>query len=230
MVLPRAETIATVLVLGLDDAAAVGAMTAAMGSACDVSAAAHLPAAAAARMSVAAVAGVTAVTALRLEGFAPSVTHRRAALETLLRSLGDLAALDAAASVTFWRDVRDVVPFAAGGQSDERMLWRISTAPAQAAGCGARIAAGADAILLYDWAGGLIWAALTPADDGGAAVVRGALGGNGHATLIRAPAAVRAAVDVFPPQEPGVAALSKRVKEGFDPRGVLNPGRMWAAV
>ena len=48
--------------------------------------------------------------------------------------------------------------------------------------------------------------------------------------LIRAPAAVRAAVDVFEPEEAVVAALSKRVKEGFDPKGVLNPGRMWAGV
>ncbi|HEX5507723.1 MAG TPA: 2-hydroxy-acid oxidase, partial [Pseudolabrys sp.] len=45
-----------------------------------------------------------------------------------------------------------------------------------------------------------------------------------------APAAVRAAVDVFEPQESGVAALSKRVKESFDPKSVLNPGRMWAGV
>jgi glycolate oxidase FAD binding subunit len=41
---------------------------------------------------------------------------------------------------------------------------------------------------------------------------------------------VRAAVDVFEPQEPGLRALSKRVKESFDPKGVLNPGRMWAGV
>ena len=27
-----------------------------------------------------------------------------------------------------------------------------------------------------------------------------------------------------------IAALNKRVKEGFDPKGVLNPGRMWAGV
>ncbi|MGN6570879.1 MAG: FAD-linked oxidase C-terminal domain-containing protein [Pseudolabrys sp.] len=25
-------------------------------------------------------------------------------------------------------------------------------------------------------------------------------------------------------------ALSRRVKESFDPKGVLNPGRMWAGV
>ena len=42
-VLPRPETEATVLVLGLDDARANAAMSAAMASSCDVSAAAHLP-------------------------------------------------------------------------------------------------------------------------------------------------------------------------------------------
>ena len=42
-VLPRAETEATLLVSGLDDARAVRAMTAAMGSSCDVSGAAHVP-------------------------------------------------------------------------------------------------------------------------------------------------------------------------------------------
>ena len=50
------------------------------------------------------------------------------------------------------------------------------------------------------------------------------------AMLIRAPAATRAAVDVFSPQQPGLASLTKRVKHGFDPNGVLNPGRMWAGV
>src|SRR5438034_7283536 len=42
-VLPRAETEATVLITGLDDAHACAAMAAAMGSSCDVSGAAHLP-------------------------------------------------------------------------------------------------------------------------------------------------------------------------------------------
>src|SRR5664279_2070440 len=42
-VLPKPETEATVLVEGLDDATAARAMSAAMGSSCDVSGAAHLP-------------------------------------------------------------------------------------------------------------------------------------------------------------------------------------------
>jgi glycolate oxidase FAD binding subunit len=52
----------------------------------------------------------------------------------------------------------------------------------------------------------------------------------GHATLIRAPAAVRAKVAVFMPEPAPLAALTQRVRKGFDPQGVLNPGRMWAGV
>ncbi|MBT3928211.1 MAG: 2-hydroxy-acid oxidase, partial [Rhodospirillaceae bacterium] len=52
----------------------------------------------------------------------------------------------------------------------------------------------------------------------------------GHATLLRAPADVRAAVAVFMPQAPAVAALTKRLKESFDPVGVLNSGRMYPGV
>jgi glycolate oxidase FAD binding subunit len=83
--------------------------------------------------------------------------------------------------------------------------------------------------VLYDWAGGLVWALIRDGEDGGAAAVRRAVETcGGHATLVRAPAALRAALAVFQPQDASLAALTRRVKEGFDPKGVLNPGRMWA--
>ena len=52
----------------------------------------------------------------------------------------------------------------------------------------------------------------------------------GHATLVRAPVQLRRKVEVFHPQAPALAALSKRVKAQFDPKGVLNPGRMYAGI
>ena len=52
----------------------------------------------------------------------------------------------------------------------------------------------------------------------------------GHATLVRASEELRVAVPVFEPQSNGLARLSARVKEGFDPFGILNPGRMYAGV
>lgn len=229
-VLPRAETETSVLLLGLEAAAAGRAMAAAMGSSCDVSGAAHLPAEVAARASADVPIG-RSVTALRLEGVAPSVVHRRRALMDLLAPFGPVAELDADQSRPLWRAVRDVLPFAAGGPAGERVVWRMSTAPLRGGELGALVARAADAELLYDWGGGLVWAALPPSQDGGAAVVRAAVAAcGGHATLVRAPAALRAAVAAFEPQAGGLAALTKRVKDAFDPAGVLNPGRMWAGV
>jgi glycolate oxidase FAD binding subunit len=234
-VLPRPETEQTLLILGLEPARAVEAMTCAMGSSCDVSGAAHLPAGVAGRIAADELGG-GAVTALRLEGFSPSVAERKRTLETLMKAFGELATAEASRSRAFWKAVRDVTPFAADQSNlsppqDERPLWRISTAPSRGAELAAMIAKGAPAQMFYDWAGGLIWVALGASDDADAALVRRAVAvTGGHATLIRAPASVRAAIDVFAPQDAAVAALTKRVKESFDPKGVLNPGRMWAGV
>jgi glycolate oxidase FAD binding subunit len=91
----------------------------------------------------------------------------------------------------------------------------------------ANVARTMDVSGFYDWGGGLLWLAVAPNGDGGAAAVRKALGGSGHATLIRAPATLRAEVPVFEPQPAPLAALSRRVKESFDPKHILNPGRMY---
>jgi glycolate oxidase FAD binding subunit len=226
--LPRAETEETILVIGLDDATAIKVMAAAVGSFADVSAAAHLPAAVAARVAESAAAGA-AVTAFRLEGVPPSIAHRKDVLQKLAAPFGTLATLDEEPSRALWRAIRDVVPFAAAVA--DRQAWRISTVPSRGAEVGRSLVERAGADILYDWAGGLIWASLPAADDAHAPLVRAAVAAaGGHATLIRAPAAVRAVVDVFEPEPAGLAALTTRVRESFDPSGVLNRGRMWAGV
>jgi glycolate oxidase FAD binding subunit len=228
--LPRAETEETILLFDLDDAAAGKLMAAVMGSFADASAAAHLPAPLAVRIADIATAR-GAVTAFRLEGVAPSIVHRKAVLEKLAAPYGAIGALGEAASRALWRAIRDVAPLAANGPAGARDLWRISTAPARGPEIGRALAQRAQAEILYDWAGGLLWAALPPSDDARAGLVRSTVTAvGGHATLIRAPAAVRAAVGVFEPEPPALAALTKRVRESFDPRGVLNAGRMWAGV
>ena len=52
----------------------------------------------------------------------------------------------------------------------------------------------------------------------------------GHATLIRADAALRATIEVFQPQPEALARLSARIKESFDPERILNRGRMYAGI
>jgi glycolate oxidase FAD binding subunit len=225
-VLPRAETETTVVVEGLDDAKAAQAMAAAMGSPCDVSGAAHLPDHVASYFD--GLPNAEAATALRLEGVAPSVRHRKEALAALMKAFGPVVLLDEKDSRALWRSVRQVKPFTTEA-SRQRPLWRISTSPSRGHEVAAAITPAAQ--MFYDWAGGLIWVAMPFADEPDAGSIRGAVAQvGGHAMLVRAPAAVRASVDVFEPQQAALAALSKRVKEGFDPKGVLNPGRMWAGV
>jgi glycolate oxidase FAD binding subunit len=230
-VLPQPEAEETVLILGLEDSAAVQAMALAMGSPAEVSGAAHMPASVAARLPGTGLAAAgQAVTALRLEGVHPSIAHRRQLLRAMLQPCGELGELCASESRALWSAVRDVTPLAAA-EPGGRLLWRVSTAPTSGPKVAARIAGIVDAAVLYDWAGGLVWIELPPSGDAHAPLVRAAVAAvGGHATLLRAPASVRAAVAVFEPQDQVLAALTRRVKEAFDPRGVLNPGRMYAGV
>ena len=229
-VLPAPEKIRTVLVLGLDDEAALRAMTAALNSSHEVSGAAHLSAAVAAQSAVGYVSGAGgAVTALRVEGFSPSVAARTESLRELLGSFGSVEELHSANSAVFWPEVCDVVPF----QSGDQALWRISVTPSAAAAIVRDIAQAQPGTAFYDWGGGLIWYRLDGAsNDAGAAGVRATLDrhGGGHATLVRAGDDVRAQVEVFQPQDDGLAALTARVKDSFDPRRILNPGRMYRGV
>jgi len=225
-VLPKSETEATVVVSGLDDARAAEAMSAAIGSPHDVSAAAHLPDHVVSWFD--GLPNAEAATVLRIEGFAPSIAHRKEALAGLMRPFGAVAILDPGESRALWRAVGEVRPFAVDAARD-RPLWRISTAPGKGHEIANLITPAAQ--MFYDWAGGLVWVAMPSPDEPNAASIRRAVAEvGGHATLIRAPASVRAAVEVFEPEAAPIAALNRRVKDSFDPKGVLNPGRMWAGV
>jgi len=230
-VMPRPESERTLLLRGLDDLAANRAMTAALGSPFDVSAAAHLPPTAlrATReedLQRLAAPG-HAVTLVRLEGIAASVAHRAASLARLLAPFGTVEFREEAKSAELWRAVRDVEPFAAGGALGGWPVWRIVCPPAAGGALGQALARETEGEVIYDWGGGLIWAALPPKPDAQAALVRARVNAvGGHAMLLRASEDVRRTIDVFHPQAAGVAALGERVRQGFDPKGVLNRGRM----
>jgi glycolate oxidase FAD binding subunit len=211
-VLPAPEATRTVALAGLDDARAVAAMIHGLNSPHELSGAAHLPK-----------ADEHARTILRVEGPLPSVEARSQALRDKLKPFGAAEIFGDADSLRLWTAVRDAQPLAAG----ERAIWRVSLAPTAAPTFLSAVRAALDVDYFLDWGGGLVWLAVQGADDGGAGSIRAALRGQGHATLIRAPAALRAAVPVFEPLSPALAALSARVKDGFDPKRILNRGRLY---
>lgn len=204
-VLPAPRTELTLLLFGLPDVRASAAMTAAMNGPFEVSAAAHLPAFAAAQAPLRA---EMPTTAIRLEGFEASVAARAEALTAALKPFGRVERLKGRHSREFWTQVREVEAFS----KDPRPLWRLSLPPA----LGWKAAHAIPGNALYDWAGGLVWL-LADVD---APTVRAAVRKlGGHALCLRgAPA--------FEPLEGPLAALTTRVKSAFDPLSVLNPGRM----
>jgi glycolate oxidase FAD binding subunit len=171
--------------------------------------------------------GRDAVTLLRLEGTAASAAHRAAALAKTLDSFGAAQIVEDALSAAIWSSVRDVHPFAAGGVLGAWPVWRIVCPPASGGALGQALARDTGGEVIYDWGGGLIWAALPPKPDAQAALVRGRVeAAGGHATLIRASEQVRREIDVFHPQAKGLAALGERVRLSFDPKTILNRGRL----
>jgi len=197
-VAPKPELDRTLVIATPSVAAGVALQIAALGSAHDVSAAGFDPKRGA---------------LLRLEGFAPSVEARTQALCAELRR-APVEILEGTASRACWDDLAGAVALASSP-----VVWRLSVPPADAPAVLERLHP--DRYLL-DWGGGLIFAAYWTVD---AQRVRGAFT-SGHATLLKAGAAARAATPVFQPQPAAVAAAAARLRAAFDPRGILNPGRM----
>jgi glycolate oxidase FAD binding subunit len=227
-VMPKAESERTLVLRGLGDAPAGWAMGAALGSPFDVSGAAHVPEYSWRGMkALSDLAAGTGLTLIRLEGISASVAHRAASLSSELKVFGAADQVADGVSREVWRAVRDALPFAANGPLGAWPVWRIVCPPAAGWVVGHQLARDTGGELIYDWGGGLIWAALPPSQDAHAAMVRErATAIGGHATLIRAPDAMRETIDVFPPLEAGVAALTARVKASFDPSDILNRGRL----
>jgi glycolate oxidase FAD binding subunit len=150
---PLPETEVTLVAPGHSPAQAVAAMSAALGSPCEVTGAAW--------------AG--GETLLRLEGFSASVAYRRGRLAALLG--GDWGTLEAGESAARWRAVRDAAPVAGLPGA----LWRVHLKPSDAP---AVLAAMGHPPALIDWGGALVWLRLAK---GQGAALRAAVP-QGHAT------------------------------------------------
>lgn len=218
-VLPVQERVATLAYADLDDGRAIAALSAALGSPFELTGAAHLPAG---------IDGGAARTLMRIEGFSDSIDYRLGELRGLLKRFGQPEIVEGQAGIALWTRVRDATPFA---EPREAAVWRISTAPTRGPAITAAIGARRDARWFYDWGGGLVWLATEASGDAGAEIVRAAVRAQGgHATLVRAPDAVRAAVPVFEPLSEPLMRITAGIKAAHDPKGLFNPGRMYAGI
>ena len=224
-VLPVAERRGTVVLSGLDPERGVAALSASLGSPYAVSGAAYLPAEAAAAVPALAWLGGS-VTLARIEDFAVSVAYRTDKLRGELAGFGRAEVLDDGASRSAWQAVRDAAPL----HGHDGAVWRISVRPSAGPGVVRALGEAFAACWFMDWGGGLIWVAGPATEAAHAAVMAAARAAGGTWLLFRAPEGLRASVAVIPEEAPALARITRSVKAAFDPRGVLNPGRMYAGT
>ena len=131
-VLPLPQAVATIRVAGLDEAQAVAAMSAALGSPYDVTGAAC----------------VDGTVVVRLEGFGDSVDYRATKLSGELARFGEVAIGE-----FDWEGLRDCRAFA----DRPGDVWRVSIRPSQMPATVAALRAGGTVEVVADWGGGLLW-------------------------------------------------------------------------
>ncbi len=154
---------------------------------------------------------------LRLEGIESSVADRSSRLLKTLDSNAEKT--DAPHSQKLWRSIRNLEDLA----DKTTTIWRVSVAPTHGAMLATVLQNTYGAKILLDWCGGLMWVEMP--EEYCAVNIRDHIT-TGHAMLFRATPEVKRVVDVFHPQSADLAKLSQRVKQSFDPAGILNPGRM----
>ncbi|WP_420546919.1 glycolate oxidase subunit GlcE [Curvivirga sp.] len=227
-VLPKPETSRTILITDVDHHLASHIMSQAMQTSYDVSGATWLPANLAKHSSIDVLRlAEKNIAACRLEGPEPSVKTRLKSLRDMFSEHGKIEELHEENSEIFWREIRDVIPFAKA--IDDRVIWKASVAPTDGAKLIDALSGLNNPDFFMDWAGGLVWIAVDAPKIGSTDIIRNEVNKlGGHATLIRGSHELRLEHEVFHPQAAPLAALSKRIKDQFDPLGILNTGRMYA--
>ena len=220
-VLPMPERTITLVMDENDPRRAVAVMTAALSTPVEVSGACWLPPG---------LAGGDGAVHLRLEGYEKSLPDRAALLREALKEHGSWRLVEGEEADAFWRATRDAAWLTENAAG--RWLWRVVLAPARGGALAREVMARhSQAELFLDRGGSLLWLSLPLPEPGVAAKTAARLralfaGHGGRAMLFAAPQNYRAAVPVFPPLPPALAALSERVRAQFDPAGILNPGIM----
>jgi glycolate oxidase FAD binding subunit len=218
---PAPERVAGLVILYCAAETGLGVLRRAARLAVDASGLAYLPHHAMARSEMLDADG-SGIALIRVDGTAPAVSEKLALLRSEFAD-HDLALLEADRTDALFREIGNG-DFFAKADSD---IWRLCVPASH----GHRAAQAMDTGFWYaDWAGGLLWLE-APANDESTAKFRAITKRfGGHATLMRASREARASLAVFEPEAPARAALTRAVKAAFDPKHILNPGRMFEDI
>jgi glycolate oxidase FAD binding subunit len=166
-------------------------------------------------------AGAAGIAVIRLEGAEEALEEKLAILRQIFAGF-DTVTLDDAVTASLFREIGTGGVFV----NHATDIWRLCVPSSAAHEAVERSGA---QFWYADWAGGLLWLGLNGDEETAKRLraITAFLGG--HATLMRASAEARESLQVFEPEPPARAGLTRTVKAAFDPHRLFNPGRMYRA-
>ena len=157
--------------------------------------------------------------------FHDSVLHIRLsgsseAVKAAVNSIGGETIEDSNGNATqFWQDLKEQrLAFF----NTDKALWRLSIA-SDIESLGLPAECNEDDCL-YEWGGALRWLKSNVTAE---TIQQAAAASDGHATLFRQPEPDQERRVVFQALSPGLLRIHKNLKQAFDPKDILNPGRLY---
>ena len=169
----------------------------------------------------------TSITAIRLEGPKISVSER---VNTLKKLFSDykttISVLENYQSRIFWQNTTDLQFF----NNSNNVVAKIVLPPLNTDQLMNKFE-NEELKYVVDWAGNLIWVELPENDSVLLKHLRTEiLKLSGHMTIIKAPNHVRIREDFLTTVDENIKVLSLKIKESFDPKKILNPGKMYSGI
>ena len=166
------------------------------------------------------------ITAIRMEGATLSIDHRIKKLSNELKITRDEAAiLSKEQSDIFWEDTRNLKVFSKLKENLIRIV-----VPASETFELLNKFKDFEAKYFVDWGGNLIWLQLDAINskilNNIKTIVKNA---SGYLTIIKIEEGLKASTDVFT-IDPIKHEVSEKIKKSFDPRRILNPGKMYIGI
>jgi glycolate dehydrogenase FAD-binding subunit len=184
----------------------------------------------AAALSACAASAAPAAVAVGIGSVEAAVREQGADLVSLAQRAGGGVTPTA---TTFWDRFDQAI--ARASRSRDAVVLQIGTLPSRLAETAEAIARGPASIVTGCATLGILHVVLDGTSAGEAATaiarLRDSVAGFGGSVIVRAaPRAVRAAVDPWGPVAPAALAVMQRLKQEFDPRRILNPGRFVGGI
>ena len=179
------------------------------------------------------VKNTSSVTALRIEGPKQSVNERIQNLQKIFSEYNDQTVLEVYQSNLFWKITANLECFT----NTPNLIAKISLPPSVTSKFVSTFAE--DSILrinnkyFLDWAGGLVWMEIDNTDPSFLIlekIKKFCMEHGGHITVVKADLNYRRTGLFISSNDENIKILSAKVKNSFDPKSILNPGKIYAGI